>query len=246
MGYRAVLFDLFDTLVDLHYQQLPREEYRGRPLPPTIRPLHEALVERHPVDFDTFLEVMTDVDREFRESRYARDLELPTEERFAAMVERLALRDEALPHILTGIHMGMLRDHTEVPGHHAAVLAELRGRVRIGLVSNFSHSETAFGILDAGGLSDFFDAVVVSDAVGIRKPRPEIFAAALERLGVEPGEALHVGDSLRADVAGAAACRIGSAWLTRRIDDPQRRLREHTGARPDHVIADLKELPELL
>ena len=246
MAYRAVLFDLFDTLVDLNYHQLPRDEYRGRPLPPTVRALHAAVTQRHDLDFDTFLAVSSEVDAEFRETRYAVDLELPTEARFCAVVHRLGLDDRELPAILTDIHMGLLRDHTAIPDHHAGILESLKGRVRIGLVSNFSHSETALGILDAGGLAHYFDTVVISDAVGIRKPRPEIFGTALERLGVEPGEVLHVGDSLRADVNGAAASDIASAWITRRIDDAERRLREHEGARPDHIIADLNEIPGLI
>jgi len=91
-----------------------------------------------------------------------------------------------------------------------------------------------------------FDAVLVSDAFGLRKPRREIFEAVLEQLGVPPGETLHVGDSLRADVGGARAAGLRTAWITRRIADPEKALREHQGPLPDHALADLAELPALL
>jgi len=55
-----------------------------------------------------------------------------------------------------------------------------------------------------------------------------------------------VGDSLRADVAGAANAGLRTAWITRRVRDVEAALSEHEGARPDHVIADLAELPDLV
>jgi HAD superfamily hydrolase (TIGR01509 family) len=244
--FRAVIFDLFDTLVDLHYEHIPRDQYAGKPIPPTARSLHAAVAERAEVDFETFLRVAFAVDEEMRSSRYARDLELPTEERFAAVVERLGLVDSELPSVMTAIHMGAIREHTAVPAHHAEILAGLKQSVRIGLCSNFSHAETAVRILEECDLRRHFDAVVISEAVGIRKPRAEIFSAVLDGLAVAPEEALHVGDSLRADVGGAAACGIPTVWITRRVSDADRRLREHAGAKPDFVIRDLAELSPLL
>jgi putative hydrolase of the HAD superfamily len=47
-----------------------------------------------------------------------------------------------------------------------------------------------------------------SDEIGVRKPRPEIFQRTLAALGIRPEEALHVGDSLASDVAGARSVGI--------------------------------------
>ena len=55
-----------------------------------------------------------------------------------------------------------------------------------------------------------------------------------------------VGDSLDADVAGAAQLGMRTAWLTRRVRDPEAALREYEGPKPDHVIVDLRELEDLL
>jgi putative hydrolase of the HAD superfamily len=57
--------------------------------------------------------------------------------------------------------------------------------------------------LEEQELAGRLDVVVFSSEVGVRKPRPEIFHAALERLGVTPDRALFVGDRLNADVRGA-------------------------------------------
>jgi len=87
---------------------------------------------------------------------------------------------------------------------------------------------------------------VVSEDVGLRKPRAEIFAAVATHLALPPLEILHVGDSLEADVAGAAAVGQQTAWLTRRIADPEAALAAYTGPKPDHQIADLGELEALV
>jgi putative hydrolase of the HAD superfamily len=63
--------------------------------------------------------------------------------------------------------------------------------------------------------------VIDSALVGYAKPHPGIFRAALERAGVGPGEAMHVGDTVSADVAGAQAAGIVPIHL-----DPQRRCRD--------------------
>ncbi|MBW2495439.1 MAG: HAD family hydrolase [Deltaproteobacteria bacterium] len=246
MAIRAVVFDLFDTLVDLSMRDLPRVEIGGRWVPSTADALHEVVADYASVERAHFIAVLTEVDRAFRETRHARGLELPTLERFEAVVDRLGIDAPELPNLLTQTHMGMIRDQVSIPEHHEKILGDLARRARLGLCSNFSHSAMALSLLDDCGFRPHLDALAISDAVGIRKPRPEIFEAVLAELGVAPEEALHVGDSLSADVGGAAPLGIRTAWITRRIADPEAALRAHDGAKPDCVIEDLCEVEGLL
>jgi putative hydrolase of the HAD superfamily len=247
VAIRAVVFDLFDTLVDLRFDKLPVTEHRGKRLPATAPLLHEHVARRVEIDFDAFIETMLEGDRAFVESHYREGREVPTELRFTDLLRRLGVEDPALVEILTIEHMGVLRSGVEVVAHHGAVLDELRTRLRLGLCSNFSHSETALAVLDEAGLREHLDpeAIVVSDTFGLRKPRAEIFHEVLGRLGVGPGEALHVGDSLRADIGGAASLGLRNVWITRRVGDPAEALEKHEGPAPDYVIGDLSELPGL-
>lgn len=246
MAIRAVVFDLFDTLVDLRAEDLPMEEHRGVRIPTSARRVHALVAERHPIGFDAFQEAMTSGMRAFQESHLSKDREVTTLERMTDALTRMGVADPELAERMTRVHMGTLQSAVSVPAHHREVLEALRGRVRVGLCSNFSHSETAHRILDAAGLLERIDAVVVSDAFGWRKPRREIFEEVTRRLGVAPGETLHVGDSLRADVGGAAAAGIRSVWITRRVRDREKQLREHEGDAPDHAIEDLREVLALL
>jgi putative hydrolase of the HAD superfamily len=246
VAIRAVVFDLFDTLVDLSLRDLPRVEIDGRSVPSTAGALHEAVAAHSEIEFEPFMAALTEVDREFRETRYARGLELPTLERFEAVVDRLGIDAPELPGVLTETHMGLIRKQVSVPENHKQVLDDLARRVRLGLCSNFTHSAMALGLLDDCGFRTRLDALVISDAIGIRKPRAEIFEAVLTELGVAPEETLHVGDSLSADIGGAAPLGIRTAWITRRIEDRDAALRAHDGPRPDCVIADLSEIEGLL
>src|SRR5512147_184325 len=109
MEIRAVVFDLFDTLVDLDYESLPRPELGGKPLPPTVPGLYEAIRARLAISFDEFTAALADIDLAFRESHYSLDREVPTEERFTALARRLGASDPDLPGLLTSVHMGLFR-----------------------------------------------------------------------------------------------------------------------------------------
>jgi putative hydrolase of the HAD superfamily len=87
----------------------------------------------------------------------------------------------------------------------AAALAGLRARCPVGLVTD-GDPRVQRAKLAALGLGDAFDVMVLSDELGrqFRKPHPAPFRAALAGLGVDPGEALFVGDRPDKDVAGAA------------------------------------------
>jgi FMN phosphatase YigB (HAD superfamily) len=87
-------------------------------------------------------------------------------------------------------------------------LEALREReIRLGIVCDvgFSGGELLRELLDGEGLLDHFSGWAFSDEVGHYKPAPQIFEAALGALGAQPGEAMHVGDLRRTDIAGATA-----------------------------------------
>jgi FMN phosphatase YigB (HAD superfamily) len=246
----AVCFDLFDTLVDQHMDRLPRValgDGKDDPgLPSTVGALHRAVREHAEIELAAVAGALREVDREIRDPRYREGRELPTLERFTALVARLGIEAPELPARLTEVHMGLLRDVTEVPAHHVRVLRELRRRVPLALCSNFSHTPTALGVLEQAGLREHFDTLVVSEDVGLRKPRREIFEAVTRGLGLAPESNLHVGDNLRADVGGAAALGMRTAWLVRRIPDQDAARRGYEGPAPDFVLSDVSEVELLL
>lgn len=98
------------------------------------------------------------------------------------------------------------------------VLDELRrSALRLGLVSNGIRDLREFVVhhrLDV-------DAIVGSRAHGYVKPHPTIFQAALGQLGVEPAQAVMVGDSLEEDVEGARALGLRAILMDRNDRHPE-------------------------
>ena len=95
-----------------------------------------------------------------------------------------------------------------VPLHPQAIpllQALQRQQVRIGIVSNFEHGPHVRKVLRKHGLLKMLDAVVISSEVHHKKPEPEIFQIALERLGTNPANTLFVGDDPNRDIRGATA-----------------------------------------
>ncbi|WP_440990651.1 HAD family hydrolase [Haloarchaeobius baliensis] len=130
------------------------------------------------------------------------------------------------------------RDPTAVsllPGARDA-LAALADHHRLALVSNGEPSHQR-AKLETLGIADAFEVTVFGTAeIGV-KPDPAPFHRALDTLGVEPARAVHVGNSLASDVAGAQAAGMSAAWL-REGDEPE------VDVTPEYVVDDLAELQD--
>lgn len=122
----------------------------------------------------------------------------------------------------------------------APLLASVSTEIRTAIVTNGS-VETQWEKIRTVGIDLAVGSVIVSGEVGFAKPEAAIFQLALNRLGVEAHEALHVGDSLRADVDGALHAGLTAVWLNR-----HGRSRDESHPTPHHEITSLSELPRLL
>ncbi len=91
-------------------------------------------------------------------------------------------------------------------------LEQLRHKYRLGLISNTS--QAAFEHLDQTfALSERFDYITTSFAVGVIKPDQAIFSAALEQAQIPAGQAIMIGDNPLDDIEGAQAAGFGRTIL---------------------------------
>ncbi len=120
--------------------------------------------------------------------------------------------------------------------HSRSVLEQLYGRYPMVLVSNFYGNIGV--VLDEFGLSGFFQQVVESAVVGVRKPDPRIFELGVAALQLPASEVLVVGDSIDKDILPARKAGCRTAWLKGEgwTDSP---ADEHAAHR---VITDVAEL----
>jgi putative hydrolase of the HAD superfamily len=237
---RAVLFDFGHTLVDFRRTQealhAAYEQIRARVEAAAYMEVPELLdlVERVAGGVDRL------VDESYRDRRLQElDQASLLRESFAAI--GFDLPRDVVDHIVALDHSAYSNSLVVEP-ETMAVLRRLRDEgYRLGLVSNVSlRPDLVLADLDRLGLGPLLAGVALSSEVGIRKPDPRIFRAALQRVGAEPGEAVFVGDRLLDDVSGAQAVGM------RAVQTRQFRQEEDPAVVPDAVVHHLRELPGVL
>ena len=189
---RAVLFDLDDTL--LRYRRssgaLLRESFKTVGVDPILP------VEAYYDAFRRFAD-QTDSVAELRR------------ECFAALCADRG-RDPDLGRRVAAVYADE-RDHRDVEWVAGAreVIEPFADRYRVGIVTN-SPVDAARQKIDAAGVDAYAETVVVAGHDTPAKPAPEPFERALTDLGIDPAAAVHVGDSVESDVAGANAAGLRS------------------------------------
>jgi HAD superfamily hydrolase (TIGR01549 family) len=131
-----------------------------------------------------------------------------------------------------------------------AVLSDLSASYHLALISDtgLTPGRVLRKVLEKDNLLDYFAYMAFSDEMGRSKPHPQVFLTTLDALGVRPQEAVHVGDLLRTDIAGAqnvgmrAVQYIGLNHDTEAVSWGA----SETRIIPDGVLKDLTELIQFL
>jgi putative hydrolase of the HAD superfamily len=242
--YQAILFDLFDTLVDLNGDRFPLIKVGDEERHSTGGVVYEALRESYShIRFEQFYQAFISVSQEMERRRREVERELPSQDRFRLLLRRLGIESPPEPVVerLVSVHMDEMFKVMELPPERRRMLEELKPHYRLGIVSNFDHPPTVYRLLRHYNLDQFFNTIVISAEIGWRKPRKEIFWRALTSLQIPPEETLFVGDTPGDDIIGAKGVGMDVVWLNRRgqplpVDIPQ----------PEYEISRLEDLPGLL
>jgi FMN phosphatase YigB (HAD superfamily) len=247
LEFKAVVLDLFDTLVKWEPERLPLMELRGKTIRTTMPWVFPKLAELFgsAFDRDQFIEVYSAVVEEILEEREREKIEITCHERFHRTLRRmnLGLADYAIEHAetLTRVHMGAVRSVTWAPAGRVAAVRHIAPHFRLGLLSNFDDGQCGHEVLADTGVADLFEAVVISADVRLRKPDRRIFEHMRDRLKLDPHEILFVGDTPRDDVLGASEAGMKTVWISK----GQARIPEGIPD-PDFIITDLSDLPRVL
>jgi 2-haloalkanoic acid dehalogenase type II len=241
-SWKALLFDLGSTLI--YFQGEPSIIFKHS-LAALYENLHAAGVTLERDDFLKNFQARLEMyyaEREAEFIEYTTAYLLKTtlaEYGYAEIPETVARPALAAMYAVT-------QDYWQPDPDALSTLQTLKSRgYRLGIISNAADDADVQALVDKAALRDYFDVILTSASIGIRKPNPRIFQLALEPLGVSPVEAAMVGDKLGADILGAQNAGIFAIWVTRYADSPANRDHLDT-IQPDAVIPSIKELPALL
>ena len=247
--FKAIVLDLFDTIVTWNPAGLESMTWRGREIRTTMPLLFPVLAEALGDRFERerFMDAHYDVYQEIFSERASSEIEITCHERFVRTLQRLYAEGLAerelveLAELLRKTHMARVRAVTKAPPARIEAVRRLSTRFRLGLLSNFDDSATGYEIVEDTGLGDLFEIIVISAEFRLRKPHTALFQRLLDTLGLAPEPVLFVGDTAHEDVAGAKRAGIPVAWINKH----QQPFPEGI-APPEITIGDLTELPDLL
>jgi putative hydrolase of the HAD superfamily len=235
----AVVLDYGHTIVDFgRTEEALLQAYRE------IRERIEAALEIEAPEVGHLIDrVAGEVDRLVRISYEERRMEeLDTLKVFEEVLNAalgVSVPADVVGHIVALDHSAFSNTITVTEENRAAI-AELNDRgYATGLISNVTLlPELMRADIEALGLAKHLDQMLFSSEVGVRKPDPRIFRVMLERLGVDAGNAVFVGDRVLDDIGGAKGVGM-RAVLTHEF-----RQEEPEEITPDAIIERLTELPE--
>jgi putative hydrolase of the HAD superfamily len=211
----AVLFDLDQTLID-----------RTATLEAYLPDQYERFTAASELDRDRYVRRFLELDR----NGYAEKSEfyrvLRAEFGFTAQTEVLVEDFRSNCFARSTLFAGALETLTELREQGS----------KLAIVTNGS-SRTQRTKIEATGLEDLVDAIVVSGEVGFSKPDQRIFEIATDSLGVQCGECVFVGDNPERDIVGACGAGMSTIWVSHGETWPARLCVE-----PHRTIVSISEL----
>jgi FMN phosphatase YigB (HAD superfamily) len=236
MPIKAVLFDMFDTLLMI--------EKNHAFYSPAVKSMHTFLSQNGiQVSFTDFREAYIKARDALYEEADVKMEEPHFNIRVKNTLQNLGFPTQAESSLVQGAtdaFCGEFMNYVRIDKNAASVIRGLHGKYQLGVVSNFAIPECVQKLLEQNGLANLFDVVIVSAAVNKRKPSPEIFKHALEKLQLTPSEVVFVGDTVDADIMGPKQLGMKTVYIERR---PQKELEN---VKPDQTIKNLNELPEAI
>ncbi|MCS6936632.1 MAG: HAD family hydrolase [Candidatus Bipolaricaulota bacterium] len=229
---KAIFFDLDETLLDTSGCR-----------PPAVEASFRVAAQKYPqLDLESWREASEIVKKEMHDL-WLNSPDSGTEllrEGSYRILKRLGIDDRDFALQVSQAYYQTWVSYLKLFPEVREVLAALRGRVRLGMISN-GPSDVQRYKLKLFELEREFDPIVISGEVGVAKPDPGIFRYALERARVSPSEALYVGDSPMYDIAGAKGAGMKMIWVNRNGLPT-----ENLEIKPDRVVRDLRQLLAIL
>ncbi|WP_343383089.1 HAD family hydrolase [Candidatus Bathycorpusculum sp.] len=232
---RAVLFDMFDTLMLI---ERDHEFYE-----PAVQRMYRYLCKRGvDVSYEQFVAAYN-AERTQLYEKADLNLEEPHfNVRISGTLKRLGYSYPTTSSVVSETTCEFYEEfmkYVRIDPDAESVLKVLHENYRLGIVSNFAIPECVYKLLRISGIDHLFEVVVVSGSINKRKPSPEIFQSALQMLGVSATETVFVGDTIDADIEGAKTAGMQAVYI-------ERRVQKETEICPDQIIKSLAELPEVL
>ena len=231
---RAVITDYIGTLVNARYYDMDASRIT----------LHTALSDAgFEMGLAEFLEAYTFAHEKYRVVRYEQLREVTNAVWVCEALNTLGCNvSPEDPRIKVALNVFFQRyvESLQLRPYAKKLLARIKECCKLGLVSNFTYAPVVYASLRKLGINQFFDAVLVSDENGWRKPHTRIFQDVLRKLRVKAEEAVFIGDSPLEDIKGAQEAGIKTVFVSSQFYSFKDLCA--SGQKPDFVAQSLEEI----
>ncbi len=237
MQVKGIIFDINGTLTDIYTNERHDEIYR---VLSNVLSYQGIVLEPYVVK-ELYFQIM----KEQRAAHNGRHLEFDAIGIFRTILTQYATdftrglptrKLEQLPGLLAETYRAASRFRLQPYPGVVDTVRQLHQNYHLAIVSD---GQTAYAVpeLNAVGLAGYFDPIIISGDVGVRKPHERLFTDALTAMKMKPSEVLFVGNDMYRDVYGAK--RVG---MTTVFCKSNQGLEEKEGVKPDYIIYQFPEL----
>ncbi len=240
---RGLIFDLGSTLIyNQHNNQW--SQLRPRMVADLVMDLKAQGLALDPDPFTAaFIRNIEDFDQQ-RQTHFK---EITTEYILRVTFKELNIHADHLdlPRALAAL-FSFSESQWQLMPHVYETLSQFQERgLKLAIVSNAADNANVQRLIDNAHLRPYFDPIIVSANVGVRKPNPRIFEPILKTWGFPPNEVVMIGDTLGADILGAKNAKMKSIWVTMQADTPYNTAHRDT-ILPDAICESLDKLPLII
>ncbi len=231
---KAVIFDYIGTLVNC----------KGYTIDASMENLYTALAcEGFEVPEDRFLVAYAKAHEKYRKIRYEELREVTNAVWVAEALSNLGFEVTETDYRIKcalNVFFKAYIDTFELREGAKKLLKQSHHQSKVGLISNFTHAPVIYSSLRHLGISAFFNAVVVSEENGWRKPSPKIFQDALNRLQIKADEAVYIGDNPNEDIKGAKQTGLKTVFIPSQFNTLEDLLESQQ--KPDYIAKSIQSI----
>jgi HAD superfamily hydrolase (TIGR01549 family) len=233
---KAVITDYIGTLANARHYSLETSRKK----------LHKTLTEAgFETSLDAFLAAYNKAHEKYRIIRYKKLREVTNAVWVSEALNALGYETNAEdPRIKAALNV-FFQDYVntlELRPYAKSLIRKITENCKLGLISNFTYAPVIYASLRKLGINQFFNAVVVSEDSGWRKPHKRIFQTALQRLQATAEETVYIGDSPIEDIEGAKATGMKTVFVPSQFYSLQDLRESHQ--QPDVTAENLQDVTE--
>jgi len=235
---RAIIFDFIGTLTSVKNYSLETSKTK----------LYKAIADvGFNISLEKFLDAYSQAHEKYRIIRYEELVEVTNAIWISEALNALGFKttpEDSRIKLAVNVFFEDYLNSLALRPYAKKLLKDITQNHKLGLISNFTYAPVIYAGLKKLGINHFFNAILISEDAGWRKPHNKIFETALKKLNVKAEETVYIGDSPLEDIKGAKALGMKTIFVPSQFYSLESLYK--SGQKPDVIVRNICELYKML